>query len=400
MNPRELTQALKRYAAELGFAAVAVARAEPDPETRRVLRERIREGRLADMAAWFTEERADRATDPARALPGARSLVLAAAPYWHQTPPPAGDEPRGRISRYAWGRDYHRALERPLKALARWLAEQVPGCRSRLLVDYGPVAERAYAARSGMGWFGKHTNLLLPGRGSFVFLGELITTAELEPDPPLRKTCGACRRCVDACPTGAIVDDYVVDAGRCIAYQTIENRGPIPREFRPLMGDWIFGCDLCQDPCPVNLRFPSRGWDDFAAADAEAAAPALIPLLALSEEAFRERFRGRPVLRAKRGGFLRNVCVALGNLRDPRAVPALARSLADADPLVRGHAAWALGRIGGEGARRALRDALPAERDPWVREELALAAAACDGTPASAGPDPQARAALVRWLDP
>jgi epoxyqueuosine reductase len=369
-----ITASLKREALALGFAACAVAPAAPLPDHRETFEQRIARGSY-DGLPWFTAERAARSTDPARALDQVRSIITLAAPYRATMDDvdtdTLGDQARGRIARYAWGRDYHRALERPLKRLTAWLAEAVPGSRGRFMVDYGPLAERAFAARGGLGWFGKSTNLLTPVGGSWVLLADVLTTAELEPDPPLKKTCGACTRCVAACPTGAIVDAYDLDNRLCISFQTIEQRGPIPRPLRPLLGDWLFGCDVCQDACPV----PSRTGPmlDLRPTSLDAAAPPLIPLLSLTDEQFRQYFAGRPLMRAKREGLLRNACIALANIGDDRAVPALTAALeADPSPLVRGHAAWALGRLN---ARHLLEIARRRDPDPFVREELDAALA-------------------------
>ncbi len=395
MSTAPLSEDVRRFAHGLGLTVVGIARAEPLPEDRRAFEERIALGMFEGLP-WFTHERAARATDPARSLSDAASVIMVAAPYWRSlpaTPAQLGPAPRGRIARYAWGRDYHRVLEKKLRALCRWLAEQAPGSRARPYVDYGPLAERAYAARAGIGWVGKNTNLLTPGLGSWTLLGAVITTAVLEPDRPLRKTCGRCTRCLAACPTGALTGPYVLDNRLCISFQTIEQRGPIPRALRPLLGDWLFGCDACQDVCPVPTAYTAPPLPEFGAPALEDAAPALLPLLELDEAAFQSRFAGRAVLRAKRDGLLRNACVVLGNIGGEEAVPALTRALADAAPLVRGHAAWALGRIGGRRARHALVAAHRRETDPWVREELA---AALDGPPrGDGGYDP---AALAAWL--
>ena len=365
-------EALKRRVLDMGFVAVGIAGAETDSAARFVFHERIDLG-MYDGLRWFTGERADRATEPSRSLAGAASVITLAAPYKTEYEPAESlDGLRGRVARYAWGRDYHRVLEQRLKQLVAWL-DEVYGARSRGLVDYGPLAERAYAARAGIGWFGKNTNLLLPGIGSWVLLAELITTVAFEPDEPLKKSCGSCTRCISACPTGAISGPYVVDNRRCISFQTIENHGWIPRDLRPLMGDWVFGCDLCQDVCPVGAR-GERTLPEFRPASADAALPDLTALLALTEEQFLERFRGRAIMRAKRAGLARNACIALGNLGDPRAVPALDVAVrSDPSAIVRGHAAWALGRIGGAEARSLLEEALQAERDDVARAEIEAA---------------------------
>jgi epoxyqueuosine reductase len=231
--------------------------------------------------------------------------------------------------------------------------------------------DRAAAERAGVGWFGKNTNILTRSHGSWVFLSQVVTDLDLEPDEPLAKTCGDCVICIDDCPTGAIVAPYVIDNRRCISFLTIELRGSIPRELRPLVGDWVFGCDICQDVCPVNRKAAEslepafRQRHDFGA-------PALIPLLDIDDEGFRERFRKSPIKRAKRVGLQRNVCVALGNIGDVGAVPPLAGALKSQDAVVREHAAWALGRIGGPEAVDALSAALDVEGDPAVRREVEL----------------------------
>ena len=229
--------------------------------------------------------------------------------------------------------------------------------------------DRAAAERAGIGFFGKNTNILTPSHGSWVFLGQVVTDLDLEPDVPLAKNCGECVRCIDACPTGAIVAPYVIDNRRCISFLTIELRGPIPVELRPLMGDWVFGCDICQDVCPVN-RDAAQSLEPAFRQRHDFSAPELIPLLELDDEGFRERFRNSAIKRAKRAGLQRNVCVALGNIGDRRAVPALGRALVEAGPLVRRHAAWALGRIGGQEAEMALESARRSEPDGDVLEEI------------------------------
>ena len=359
--------AVKRYARSLGFDIVGIASAEPFLRDEKAAVERVRAG-LMDGLPWYTEERVRRATHPELLLQDARSIIAVAISYLTGEPDPANGAPHGKIARYAWGDDYHGMIKARLKELAAGLSG-VAGrpVRTRLFVDDGPMNDRAAAERAGVGWFGKNTNILTSSRGSWVFLGQVITDLDLEPDEPLAKNCGECVLCIEACPTGAIVAPYMIDNRKCISFLTIELRGAIPRELRPLVGDWVFGCDICQDVCPVNRKVEQslepafRQRHDFAA-------PALIPLLELDDEAFRERFRNSPIKRAKRTGLQRNVCVALGNIGDSAAVPALARVLTSDEPLVRLHAAWALGRVGGEEAEKALTSAL-GDVDASVREE-------------------------------
>ncbi len=253
--------------------------------------------------------------------------------------------------------------------------------QTRWYTDTGPMLDRAVAERAGVGWFGKNTNILT-SQGSWMLLAQIITTLELQPDEPLKKTCGACTACIEACPTGAIVAPYVLDNSRCISYLTIENRGAIPPELRPLIGDWIFGCDICQDVCPVNRKARVGQAYEELTRDAEGRArPELVELLSLDDDGFRERFRQSAVLRAKPAGMRRNVCVALGNIADPTTVGPLRRVLRhDDSPIVRGHAAWALGRIGTADAVAALEAASLAEADTSALEEIAAALAKADRT--------------------
>ncbi|MBI4505756.1 MAG: tRNA epoxyqueuosine(34) reductase QueG, partial [Chloroflexi bacterium] len=313
-----------------------MARVEPFPEAEAAMRQRLAAGKLAGLP-WFDADRAHRACHPEARFPWARSLVVAAASYAHAVAPAVGRRV-GRVARYTWGRDYHRALADGLRALAATLDGLVGRpLRAAVLVDTSALAEREAARRAGLGWFGKHSGLLSPG-GSWTLLGTLVTEADLPPDRPLRKTCGSCTRCLVACPTGALRLDapYELDNARCISYLTIEHRGPIPRELRPLIGDWLFGCDICQEVCPVNRRPPGASLAALAADAGVGPALDAAELLGLDESAFRARFRHTPLWRPRRRGLLRNACVVLGNVGDAAAVPALARALSDAEPLVRG----------------------------------------------------------------
>ena len=373
-----LKKRVKECALELGFDLVGIASAEAFSEHESVTLQRIRAG-LMDGLPWFTEARVRRGCDPQTLLPGARSIVTVGMSYYlHQEEPREGASPTGRVARYAWGDDYHKVIKERLRGLTDRLSEELGReVSARWYVDDGPMLDRAAAERGGIGWFGKNTNILTRSHGSWVFLGQLVTDLELEPDPPLKKTCGSCVRCIDACPTGAIVAPYVIDNARCISHLTIENRGPIPREYRPLMYDWVFGCDICQDVCPVNLKAAHAREQAFR--KRRFAYPELVSLLRMSNEEFRERFRNSPAKRAKRSGLRRNACVALGNSGDRGAVPALVEALGDDDPLVRGHAAWALGRLGGESAICGLQGALEREDEAEAVEEIEHALAEARG---------------------
>ena len=367
------TEVVKAYARELGFDLVGIASAEPFSAEEAIALERIRDG-LMDGLPWYHAARVKRGCRPQEILPGARSIIAVAMSYMAEDTPQDGDALRGRVGRYAWGQDYHRVMEKRLKLFVQGLSEQLgQSIQAKVYVDTGPMLDRAVAERAGIGWYGKNTNILTRSHGSWVFLGQVITDVELEPDKPLKKTCGNCTLCIDQCPTGAIVAPYVIDNTKCISYLTIECRGPIPRHLRPLVGDWVFGCDICQDVCPVNRKAQPTREPAFQTGEHGFTALELLPLLKITEEEFRERFRNSPIKRAKWAGLLRNVCVALGNIGDSRAVPSLIEALHHDEPLVRGHAAWALGRIGGPEAKDALAQAMATEADEDVREELVVA---------------------------
>ncbi len=376
----ELTERVKAICREAGFPMVGVARATPAVGAREAALRALEAGHLAEMR-WMDADWVVRATDPSRFLAGARSLVVVALPARAPDPVRPDEEPRGIVARYARGRDYHRVFEGRLRRAARAIRGELGG-EVRATVDYGPLLERPYAAAAGLGWLGKSTMLLVPGFGPWVLLGVLATTLVLEPDSPVKKSCGSCRRCIVACPTGAIgAEGGVVDARRCISYLTIEHRGPIPRELREAMGARVFGCDDCLDACPVGAR-RWEGDAELAPSQADGAWPLLRALVALDEEGFRLRYRGTALMRAKREGIARNACVALGNIGGPDEVGILSVALGDSSPLVRGHAAWALGRIARRtGARvgEVLADRLAVEDVAWVREELVLALGEADG---------------------
>jgi epoxyqueuosine reductase len=374
-----LTSELKQRAQQLGFCGVGVTGAEPFAEAETAAANRTREG-LMDGLSWWSEARAHASADPCRATPNARSIIALAFPHPVSSSPlpDEGGGARGRIAAYALGRDYHEVLLERMQPLLAMLREQ--GHVAKTYVDHGWMLDRAAAARAGIGWLGKNTNLLIPGVGSSVLLAEIVSSAELERDEPLKKTCGSCDACMRVCPTGALIEPGVLDNRRCISFWTIEHHGVIPIDIRPLIGDWIFGCDLCQEICPVNVSPRAVAPDSdalLAFGPTIDARPRLEELLALDEESFRVRFRNTAVWRTRRSGLLRNACIALGNVADRASVPALAGALDDQEALVRGHAAWALGRLGGAAARAHLEQALRREVDAWVRDECAQALQEC-----------------------
>lgn len=337
--------AVEARARELGFEACRVTTGHPPASADAFLRA-LREGRHAGME-WLARN-AVRRVDPQQVLPGVRSVVVVAASYHGpspaaEAPPPASDT--GVVARYARHRDYHDVLGERLAELgAAVTGWGGPGTRSLWYVDTGPILERDLAQRAGLGFIGKHTNLISRRLGNWFLIGEILTTAELEPDPPEANHCGRCTRCLAACPTGALPAPFTLDARRCISYLTIEHKGPIPEELRPLLGNRIFGCDDCLAVCPWN-RFAQEGRLLAAHRRADLDPPRLLELLALSEADFRDRFRGTPLERTRRRGLLRNVCVALGNVGDARALPALHRACSDPEPWIAEHAAWAVLRI-------------------------------------------------------
>jgi len=316
----------------------------------------------------YLERGADVRRDSRLPAKGARSGIVVALNY-------GGTQPSGPVARYARGRDYHDVLRRKLHALHGWCEMQHGSAvAGKAYVDTGPVLERDLARRAGLGWFGKNTNLINPRIGSFFFLGALFVDLDLEPDAPFEADrCGTCRRCIDACPTEAIVTSRTIDARLCISYLTIELRDAIPRELRPRLGTLVFGCDICQDVCPWNVRFSRDVAEPDLAAPEDPGGFDPAELVALDERRFRERFRGTAIMRTKRRGLVRNAAVALGNRGDPADVPALVAALSDDEPLVRIHAAWALGRIATPAAHEALRARKTVESASTVLEELRLA---------------------------
>ncbi len=341
---------VKAKAVELGFNLVGITPALPSPQFD-VYRQWIAAGYHGTMGYMARPDRVDRRRDLNVILPGARSLIVVGLDYHALLPLDVlADPSRGRISNYAWGLDYHDIMTPRLQTLADWLrAETGREMAARVYVDTGAILERSHASLAGFGFTGKNTLLIHPRRGSFFFLGEIITTFEFDaydtPYPSAGQggvSCGRCTRCLDACPTGAFPAPQVLDARRCISYLTIELKDTIPVELRPLIGNWVYGCDICQAVCPFNRFALETSEPAFTAADLDRAAPPLLDLLALTDETCRQRFAGTPIWRIKRERLVRNACIAAGNWRGQAAIPGLERLLADESALVREHARWAL----------------------------------------------------------
>ncbi len=369
MSPATLTARLKEEARRLGFQLTGVCRPVTPDGYPRFLRW-LESGYAGQM--HYLPRRKDAYEHPRHVLEGVRSILLLGMNY-RTSEPAEVSSGAGRISRYAWGRDYHDLIRDRLHMLANQLGEWSPATVARGVVDTAPLLEREFAELAGLGWIGKNTLLLNQQQGSWFFLAALLTDVELAYDQQ-RETdhCGSCTACLDACPTDAFVQPYVLDARRCISYLTIELKTSIPAELRAPMGDWLFGCDVCQDVCPWNRRVPGSAEPDLEPR-AEADPQELAGLFFLEDSQFRARFCDTPLWRPRRRGILRNAAIVLGNQRALAALPALVQGLEDPEPLVRGASAWALGRFGGPTAIAALEQRLAAEQDEEVRQEITAA---------------------------
>ena len=339
----ELKSTVVAFAREVGFDSCRVAACSPPPHANE-LRTWLEEGAHGEM--HYMERGEEKRCDPQKVLPGAKSIIELALNYFQgaaaDTAATTAAGAVGRIARYAWGDDYHDVIAAKLDKIDMFLREF--GGTQKCYADTGPVLERDHAAQAGIGWHGKSTMLVGERLGTWFFLAEVLTTLELAADPPARDRCGTCARCITACPTGAITAPHRLDARRCISYLTIEHKTSIPVELRPLIGDRIYGCDDCLDACPWN-RFAEVSRESAFAASRSTVGMALCDYLDLNDEQFREMFRHSPIKRIKRRGFLRNVCVALGNVGDESDLPALGRAARDTEPLIVEHAQWAIDRI-------------------------------------------------------
>ncbi|WP_457797379.1 tRNA epoxyqueuosine(34) reductase QueG [Methylocystis sp. S23] len=365
----DLASAIRAHALTLGFDACRFASAEASPNLADRLREWLAIGAHGDMG-WMAET-AERRAAPKALWPEARSVVMLGLNYGPASDPLAALEKRdcGAISVYARHRDYHDVVKGRLKQLAAFMIKRAGGGEVKVFVDTAPVMEKPLAQAAGLGWQGKHTNLVSRDFGSWLFLGAIFTNIALAPDAPERDHCGSCRNCLDACPTEAFIGPYRLDARRCVSYLTIERKGPIPREFRPAIGNRVYGCDDCLAVCPWN-KFAQTAREAKLAARADLESPALAELARLDDAGFRALFSGSPIKRIGRARFLRNVLVAIGNSGDVALAPEAERLLQDPDPLLRGAAVWALARLAPH-RLIALQPLYEAEAEESVREEWA-----------------------------
>ena len=365
-----LTQQIYQYANELGFELVGITPAAQS-ETIARYRQWIENGYAGKMG--YLERHLPLKTDVRQLLAEAKSVISLAINYYTLDPPKAlaVDPARGQISRYAWGDDYHDVIRQRLSELIDFIKQTAETeLRTRVCVDTAPIIEREYAQKAGLGWIGKNTNLIHWRSGSWYFLAEVLINIALESEiPAVRGSCGTCTLCIEACPTDAIIEPNVLDSRLCISYLTIELKDGIPKALRPKIGNLIFGCDICQEVCPWNSKAVPTDEPAFQPR-AENFVPKLLSLIGMTQQEFSRRFKRSPIKRTKRRGFLRNVLVAIGNWGDRRAVPALKDALTDDEPLVRSHAAWALGRIGGDTAKQILQTRLTVETQQEVITEI------------------------------
>jgi len=365
-----LTQQIQERAHELGFELVGITPVQ-ESQTIQRYKQWIDNGYAGEMG--YLERHLPLKEDPRKLLQEAKSVICLAMNYYTVDTPTeiAQDPSRGQISRYAWGDDYHDVIRERLLHFVEYIKSKAETeLKSRVFVDSGPIIEREYAQKAKLGWIGKNTNLINWRTGSWYFLAEVLVSIDLEYDlPPLIGSCGSCTKCIEECPTDAIIEPNLLDSRLCISYLTIELRDSIPKELRPKMGNLIFGCDICQEVCPWNSKATPTTELAFRPRKGNLA-PELLSLIGMTQAEFSKRFKGSPIKRTKRRGFLRNVIVAIGNWKSRTAIPALSNAMTDDEPLIRGHAAWALGQIGGDDAKQVLNTRLETENDNDVIAEI------------------------------
>ena len=386
---RELKEKIIAKAQQLGFTLVGVT--TPDKLTHYDLYlDWLRHGYYAEMGYMAREDNVKKRAAPSLVFPPCQSVLVLGAPYSARLMKQEHngennplmkmnrqkeDELYGQVAAYAWGDDYHTVLVERMKLLVDFIEQEWRApVSSRYYTDTGPLLERELAQRAGLGWIGKNSCLINPDGGSYYLLAEILLDIDLPPDKPFPyDRCGSCTKCIETCPTDAILSNRTVDSNRCISYLTIELKGGMPKGIRPMIGSWVFGCDVCQQVCPWNQKLVDIANKDLFHTRPQIPFPYLLDELALTPQEFNRKFKNNPVKRTKRRGYLRNVSVALGNGGDSRAVPALVKALEDDEPLVRGHAAWALGKIRGTDAEHALALALMTEKEPYVVNEIKAA---------------------------
>jgi epoxyqueuosine reductase len=377
-----VTQSIKEKALEIGFDLVGISPVDSFPENQ-FYKEWLARGFAGEMK--YMEREPQKRENIKNVLPEAKSVICCGLNYNTDYPYSIDetDKTKGWISRYAWGEDYHGTVQNKLSLLLGFIKEITPeDLKARLYVDTGPVLDRVYGKYSGIGWFGKNTCLINQKIGSWIFIGEIITSLELDYDSPVPDRCGTCTRCIDACPTGALLDPYVLDARLCISYLTIELREKIPFQLRDKVGNNIYGCDICQDVCPWNRKAKVTHEPRFQPREG-LYNPGLSSIFTrLTEEDFRMMFKGSPVKRAKRKGLLRNVLIAMGNSGDRDFIPNIKKCLQDKDPLVRAHAVWALWKLEGRDSYETLSNLLSVESDSMVREEIVSILPECENAEA------------------
>jgi len=367
------SQQIKNKAEELGFDRVGIIPVSPG-KTIDIYSNWLKQGYAGRMD--YLHKHLEKKRDVRHIMPETLSLVALAINYYTTDLPEKQrkDPSLGIISRYAWGQDYHDIVRKKLEELRSFIQEHIPSHHyNRVYVDTGPILEREYAYQAGLGWFGKHSNLIHWKKGSWFFLAEILMDVELDyENPPVLGSCGTCTLCIEACPTQAIVADQTIDSRLCISYLTIELKGSIPLKLRSSLNNLIFGCDICQEVCPWNRKaIPTKEKGFYSSP--ETTAPELTSLMSLTQKEFSRRFKGSPIKRTKRRGLLRNTAVALGNWGNPKAIPALKLGLQDHEPLIRSHSAWALGQISFPEAKQILKEAQSVEKDEEVLQEISQA---------------------------
>lgn len=375
---RLLRQAIEGEARKLGFHLFGVTTPEPPPHIS-TFNSWLEAGYHGQMEYLNKEPARQRRANPALIQPNCRSILILGM-YYGSTKEEVEDDSqaRGKIAAYAWGDDYHDVFKERLQILISFIEQQIGySIEYHWYTDTGPLLERDLAQRAGLGWIGKNTCLINPHQGSLFLLAEILLDLELEPDKPfVTDHCGSCTRCLDACPTSCILPGRVIDSRRCISYLTIELKGSIPPDLRPAMGQWVFGCDICQQVCPWNKKFAPATGDVAFSPRPSFPTPILRQELGMSQDEFSRKFKGSPIKRARRRGYLRNVAVALGNSQDANAVGDLIKTLLnEPESLVREHCAWALGEIGGKEARLGLENAMLQETNLDVLQEIQKALA-------------------------